>query len=178
MIIQTKNTKTDTETPLQEFVAEHLEPSVEGSVQLELPLQGGTQPLVYDPYNERVKLYGIRPQDIAERAPTDVSDELASKITVYAPAGDDDEWRDIGFQKEAVIRGFFEEQDAHLWTAYTNEERELSPREKEHRATVDLALSKPLIEAPVLVAGYESGQAQVEHSCNRRSGHSTLFGSV
>jgi beta-lysine N6-acetyltransferase len=150
--------------PLQELVEGQVDPTLEGSVSLELPLGDGTQPLVYDSYNERMKLYGVRPQDIAERAPTEVSEDLASKITVYAPPGDDRKWRDIGFQKEAVIQGFFEGSDAHLWAAYTNDERELSPREDAHRATVQLALSKPLVETPVLLPGFESDSAQPNDS--------------
>lgn len=154
----------DNRTPPQNFISEQAEPSIEGSVQAELPPAEDTQPFVYDPYNERVKLYGVRPQDIVKSAPTEVSSALVSKITVYAQPGDDKQWRHIGFQKEAVIRGFFEDEDAHLWTTYTNEQRELSPRETRHRATVELALSKPLIETPTLVAGYESGQALIEDS--------------
>lgn len=149
---------------LEDIVAEQLDPNQEGSIQIELPLESVTEPLVYDSYNERMKLYGVRPQDIAEIAPTEVSDDLASKITVYAHPGDERQWKNIGFQKEAVIRGFFEGEDAHLWATYTNEERELSPREIEHRLTVELALGKSTIDCPVLAPGYESGKAEVSDS--------------
>ena len=150
--------------PLQDIVTEQLDPNTDGSLQIELPLETGSQALVYDAYNERMKLYGVRPQDIAEHAPTDVEEELASKITVYAPAGDDRQWKDIGFQKEAVIRGFFEEEDAHLWAAYTSENREMSPRELEHQRTVELAMAKPVLEDAPLAAGFESDLASVEDS--------------
>ena len=151
-------------TPLQEFVKDRVEDDLEGSVALDLPVGENSQPLVYDSYNERMKLYGVRPQELEEHAPTEVSEDLASKITIYAPPGDDNKWQDIGFQKEAVIRGFFESEDAHLWATYTSDERENSPREEQHRSTVQLALSKPLMEAPVLLPGYQSDTALLEDS--------------
>lgn len=120
-----------------------------------------SEPVIYDPYNERVKLYGVRPDDLVTGAPAELSEEIATKITVYAPPGDARQWEEIGFQKEAVIRGFFEEQDAHLWAAYTSDVREASPKDDIHQATVDFALTKAPIEVPELLEGYVSEIATV-----------------
>lgn len=114
------------------------------------------EPVVIDPYNERIKLYGVRPEELADTDPSDLGEPIATKITVYAPPGNQDAWQDRGFQREAVIRGFFEDDDAHLWAAYTSETREASPKEQIHQATVNLALTKPVIEAPVLHEGFVS----------------------
>lgn len=153
---------THTTTTLEELVAENIEPHSAEPTCLELPLEDGTQPLVYDPYNERVKLYGVRPRDIAESSPTEVFDNLASKITIYAPPGEEQDWEEIGFQREAVIRGFFDTEDAHLWAAYTDEQRELTPKEAQHKATVEIALQKQVVQNPVLPQGYESDIAVVD----------------
>ena len=119
-------------------------------------LQNLIEPVIIDPYNERIKLYDVRPTDLAKAEPTELAEPIATKITVYAPPGDQTAWEGKGFQKEAVIRGFFEDKDAHLWAAYTSEARESAPREELHQATVDLALSKSVIEQPPLLEGFSS----------------------
>lgn len=121
----------------------------------------GTDQMVFDPYNERVKLYAVEPEELAVVTPEELGRDVASKITVYALPGQDDLWRDIGYQKEAVIQGFFPGDDAHLWATYTNEEREHAPRELIHARTVQLAQTKPLMESPSLLPGFHSQLATV-----------------
>ncbi len=149
---------------LEELVSEKLEGQPEAALTLELPVGESLKPVVFDPYNERVKLYGVDPQVVAEAAATEFNSDLASKITVYALPGEDRDWQDMGFQKEAVISGFFPEDDAHIWAAYTDQTRGEAEREAQHQETVQFALSKEIVVSPPLGTDFRSDIARVEDS--------------
>ncbi len=122
----------------------------------------GERDAVTDPYNRRLKLYGLRAADYsaldlaalftrAEGAPGELS-----KITVYAPPGDDGDWHQLGFRREGTIRGFFAGGgDAALWAAYRDPVRAVAPREPAHAEIVSLAQGKKPVE-PRLPEGYSS----------------------
>lgn len=139
---------------IQNFVHEQTQ-DPQAPVSLELALEDRSEPVIYDPYNERVKLYGVSALELQETAAPERPQEVASKITAYAPAGEKAQWRELGFRHEGVIRGFFEDGDAHLWAAYTDPERRVSEKEALHEAGVKIALAKPVLPTPELPAGYQ-----------------------
>lgn len=110
--------------------------------------------LVYDPYNERIKLYGVGVRETNEIITHAPVDDLAGKITVYSTPGEDSAWERGGFQKEAVIKGFFPDEDAHIWATFTESEREVAPRDELHDLTVEMAAAKPVSPVPELPEGY------------------------
>jgi len=145
-------------SPAKEYNLQDILPELQqpDPVAIELPHQDGGEPLVFDPYNERMKFYGLRPEEIVCLNPTDVSEDFCSKITVYAPPGDEKNWENIGFKREAVIKKFFRDEDAHLWAAYTSQEREVAPKDELHEAGVQIALAKQPLHDPSLAEGYSS----------------------
>ena len=116
---------------------------------------------VHDPYNERLKIYGAKPDSLD---PACVTEANVGKVTVYALPGEADSWEELGFQKEAVIRGFYEDEDAHLWAAYTEEARACSERESLHQTNVAIAVAKPVSPEVKLPGGFHCEVAAAEDS--------------
>ncbi|MBN2054507.1 hypothetical protein JW905_06270 [bacterium] len=130
-----------------------------------LSLPGGDRWGVFDPYNHRLKLYGVRPGCLdpgSTGLPLYVAAEdtrLFSKILVYAADGSESEWRRLGFTKEGVISGFYPDRTpAHIWSLMTSPERWSAPGEAQHDRTLTLAAAKSRIE-PELPPGYQSLRA-------------------
>ncbi|MCA9796537.1 MAG: hypothetical protein KC910_32235, partial [Candidatus Eremiobacteraeota bacterium] len=106
----------DTETVLASLsavAAEHVSPE---TVSFTLPV--AECPAVLDPYNQRLKVYelgaGELTASLAEAG--DGSTDLVGKVTAYALPGESRDWTEMGFRREAIIRGFYPEGvDAHLW---------------------------------------------------------------
>ncbi len=144
---------------LQGLVACHTEGEPDGPVSLELPLGESAIEAMLDPYNERIKLYELSARELTEGTLLEergtLPEDLASKITAYALPGATRQWGQLGFRKEAVIRGYFQDgHDAHLYASYTDPLREISPRDAEHDHGVQIAKSKARIE-PNLAEGFE-----------------------
>lgn len=147
---------------LESLVAVGAADNPETALALELPVGEQSHPVVYDPYNERVKLYGVGPQLVEATSAGELSSDLVGKITVYAKPGKEEHWSRLGFQREAVIKGYFTDGDAHLWATYTDESRGLAPKDELHDLTVELALSKDSIPRPALASGFSSEVASPE----------------
>ncbi len=100
---------------------------------------------VFDPYNQRLKLYLDGPEQLSPDLVDellDLGNETVSKITIYAKSGDDGAWEALGFHHEGVIRGFFEDADARIEARYPDAERSSSEREETHVETVKIACGK------------------------------------
>lgn len=152
---------------LQACVAEQVVGEVDGSVNvnLPLPLPRGRAKAVYDPYNERIKVYGLTASDLSGLEHAGGEEEVASKVTAYAPAGQPGSWQALGFRHEGCIRGYFEDgTDAHLWAAYTEQDRQLDTRRDEHDAGVRIARAKPALDDPTLPQGYTCHEGQTAHA--------------
>lgn len=136
--------------------------------QLEVPPStlihtGPDSSLIYDAHNERIKIYGMDPSFTEEIVSHNAVPDLAGKVTVYAPSGQQSDWKAAGFEREAVIQSFYENNDAELWACYPQEERRENEKEDFHQEALDIALSKPvLVSPPALPEGYRSevGNAQ------------------
>lgn len=118
---------------------------------------------VFDPYNRRIKLYGIGPDEFARYgdmlAGTGADPGICSKVTVYALPGADPEWASRGFRNEGIIRGFFAGHvDAVLWALYIDPERGETPKKEEQDRIVRLAEGKVPAKA-TLPPGYASREA-------------------
>ena len=127
---------------------------------LEIPFEKDSYDAVFDPYNERLKLFGISGKDLRRSglAPLIAGHKCVSgaytKLTVYAYPGDKNIWHSLSFALEGSILGFFDDSsNAVIWTAYQDDEREKRPLQVEHSKIMEDARSKPLIR-PSLKKGY------------------------
>lgn len=114
---------------------------------------GTARDLVFDPYNRRLKLYGVDADDLRAPRIRYWRDGLKSgrtpysKLIIYALPGDEMAWVRGGYVREGVIWGFFADgADAWLWSAFADDGRDLAPREREHEEIVSLAAEKPTVE--------------------------------
>ncbi len=123
-------------------------PEVKAVYACDFPASGGENgSAVFDIYNRRLKLYTIAPADYVRcltgreaGRPVDLPPDI-TKVTVYARPGDG--WRRHGFEREAIIRGFFADgTDAWLWALYTDLERGRDQREEEHMIITKIASAK------------------------------------
>lgn len=76
---------------------------------------------IFDPYNQRVKIYGLAAVDFDEALITKLTDEQEqfTKLIVYALPGDDERWQENNFRYEGVINGFFANRiDATIWSLF------------------------------------------------------------
>ncbi|MCD4814415.1 putative beta-lysine N-acetyltransferase [bacterium] len=106
---------------------------------------------VFDPRNERVKLYGVTIADIQAQCSPPVSsanaDLVFSKIIVYTTQGDDQAWQEIGFVKEGKINGFFKSHlDSVIWSFFLSDHRGQDDRAGEQNKIVTSVQSKPVID--------------------------------
>ncbi|MEK8088402.1 GNAT family N-acetyltransferase [Thermithiobacillus plumbiphilus] len=108
-----------------------------------LNVNGRQFALVTDPHNARAKIYGITASDFSgssrclELLRTPPERSGFSKVTVYTRPGQEGVWQALGFRREAVIHGFFQDRcDAHLWACYTDPTRAVDPRAREHAQTL------------------------------------------
>lgn len=146
----------DTETVLASLSAVASEHVGQETVSFTLPV--ADCPAVLDPYNQRLKVYelgaGELTASLAEAG--EGSTDLIGKVTAYALPGDGRDWTEMGFRREAVIRGFYPDGvDAHLWAAYADPERLSSANEPVHQAGVAIAQSKGRLLAPELPDGFD-----------------------
>jgi beta-lysine N6-acetyltransferase len=146
---------TDVVSNLLSLAADQIDETAEGAVDFTIPLANGDRPAVLDPYNERLKIYNVRPEDLQTALCSEQPTLLSGKITAYARPGGDEGWENLGFRAEGTIRGYFrDDTDAHLWAAYPDSSREEAPREQLHDQTVSLALSKDRLSSPGLPEGF------------------------
>jgi putative beta-lysine N-acetyltransferase len=115
--------------------------------------RGGERELVYDPHNDRLKLYDIGGGDLRDpavrfwRDGVDAVPRAYSKLVVYGRPGEEMTWVREGYVREAIIWGFFADgTDAWLWSAFAEGGRDLAPRDEVHDRTVALAAAKPTVE--------------------------------
>lgn len=124
----------------------------------ELPRQGGRE-AVFDPYNRRIKLYGVGPVEYeagcAEMITGAGADPgVCSKVAVYALPGDDLEWEELGLAREGVIQGFFAGGvDAVIWAGYSDPKR-ARPSDKGEIERIIRAARKKAPANPAFPAGY------------------------
>ena len=148
---------------LENRLLPQLDQQQEALPSLSLPLADNQYDAVYDPYNERIKLYGVTPQCLSELPPVETDSSQAGKVTAYALPGNSYEWAALGFREEGVIRGYFEDgADAHLWAAYSEAGRETNVREELHEHGIQIALSKSPLVRPELPEGYVCQTARPE----------------
>lgn len=146
---------------IQNLVAEQTPEPTDSPVCLELPMgsPANSCPAVLDPYNERIKLYELSAEELCEIGGTELKEptnQVATKVTAYAKPGGGAQWEELGFRREAVIKGFFEDGgDAHLYASYPDPERAESDCENQHRRGVEIARAKPLVVEPQLPEGFE-----------------------
>jgi len=148
---------------MRELLIDELGPSCFDSrdvFNLEIPFERGSYDAVFDPYNERLELFGISGKDLRRSglAPLITGPECVSgaytKLTVYAYPGEIDIWHSLWFALEGSILGFFDDSsNAVIWTAYQDDERKKRPFQAEHSKIMENARSKPLIR-PSLKKGY------------------------
>jgi putative beta-lysine N-acetyltransferase len=127
---------------------------------LEIPFEKGSCEAVFDPYNHRLKLFGISGRDFRKG---NISAVLTgskcvsgaySKLIVYAYPGDNDIWHRHGFTMEGTIIGFFaDSSDAVIWSVYQDSKREKNPLQIEHGKKMETARSKNTVK-PSLRKGY------------------------
>lgn len=128
---------------------------------------GRTAEVVDDPHNRRIKLLGATPEtfDASEaliRRIRETGDAPRTKLTVYAPAGDEPAWAGRGFREEAVIRGYFPDGgDAHLHARYTDAARAQDPQGSAQDAIVELARGKEPVRG-VFPVGHALRRADVD----------------
>jgi putative beta-lysine N-acetyltransferase len=123
---------------------------------LELATSAGRCEAVLDPPNQRVKLLGLRIQDLDEPEIAGLIAGLSdpalpyTKLTVYALPGDEMAWITRGFLKEGVILGFFADGiNAHVWARFADDGRDLAPRDAEHdRILIAAAAKTPRLPQP------------------------------
>jgi putative beta-lysine N-acetyltransferase len=120
----------------------------------------GERQAIFDPHNERMKLYGLAPGDCTGPELWSLLNALTqhvqciSKVTVYARPKGRAVWRQNSFRHEGFIRGFFGDgADAHLWAYYTSSRRAVAAEERVHNEILALAQSKKT-RSPSLPAGY------------------------
>ncbi len=148
---------------IREYITDQLGPECFESREvfnLDLTFQDQTFDAVFDPYNERLKLFGISGKDLRRSglAPLITGPKCVSgaytKLTVYAYPGDKNIWYSLCFALEGSISGFFDDSsNAVIWAAYQDDEREKRPLQVEHSKIMENARSKPLIR-PSLTKGY------------------------
>ncbi|HUF10151.1 MAG TPA: GNAT family N-acetyltransferase [Rhodothermales bacterium] len=121
------------------------------------PLHGHLTTL--DPRNERIRLFAVTADDIAEPEALDLirrrfdENEGFTKLTAYASDEAASKWKKLGFNKEGRIGRFFRDgSDAILWTRYSDEARAESVAEQQKRdeEVLEAALSKEPVESPLL----------------------------
>jgi beta-lysine N6-acetyltransferase len=127
-----------------------------------LPLKApsGDIELQYDPYNRRLKFFDLKPGDVPESEDlkscllSDNSENpLYSKLIVYARQGTSG-WESLGFQREAVIHGFYGTgDDAELWAKYPDSRRAKDAEQDTNDKVHEIAQSKEPVD-PVLPDGY------------------------
>jgi putative beta-lysine N-acetyltransferase len=127
---------------------------------------GSRRDLVFDPYNRRLKLYRVSAEDLGFPEIRFWRDGLRSgaqpysKLIVYGLPGDEMEWVRRGFIREGVILGYFADgQDAWIWSAFNEGQRDMAPHDGEHEQIVALAVDKPTIE-PDLPDGFSCRRAR------------------
>ncbi len=115
---------------------------------------------IFDAYNQRIKLYQLdasafqRDEVCAELIRSAGKDLFFTKLSAYAYEGEDELWRELGFQKEAVIQGFYpDHQDAHLWCYYPGSERACDADFVKHQEGVEIASQRSPV-TPGLPEGY------------------------
>jgi len=122
-----------------------------GFLQFALPPGEGDRltEVILDPHNARVKLLGATATSLAEGDLSAVHaawcerPESYTKLTVYAAAGEDGRWRELGFHTEAVIRGFFADGTAaKVWASYSDAARAENPRRSSQDEIVRLATAR------------------------------------
>lgn len=110
--------------------------------------------------NRRIKLYEVHPSDLADLACSQAWWGLASKILAYSRAGQDQQWLQLGWRREGLIRGFFaDSSEAHLWAAYTELSRAREHGRPEHEESLKVALSRPPLASAILPEGYRTSLA-------------------
>lgn len=115
----------------------------------QLPLESGNCEALFDPYNERLKVFGItgrkfrRGNLIPELTDPGEVFGAYSKLIIYAYPGDKEIWHSLGFALEGNIRGYFTDSSpAMIWTAYLDHERGKHPVQNEHVKIVETARAK------------------------------------
>jgi hypothetical protein len=100
----------------------------------------------FDARNSAVRLFGLTAAEFGASADCRLLLERESeqsgftKLTVYAPPGQDRLWRRLGLRREARIRGWFRYYlDAHLWCRYGSLERERYEDRGRHDRILDAA---------------------------------------
>ena len=134
----------------------------DGFLQFSLPSCEGERltEVILDPHNARVKLLGVTATFLAEgdlsavHAAWTEGTGSYTKLTAYAPIGEDRRWRELGFRREAIIRGFFADgAPAHLWASYSDPARAANPRRSSQDEIVRLARARESTDVQ-LPAGY------------------------
>ena len=125
---------------------------------------------IYDPYNDRLKLFNLSARDLHNSDFMDIFtvksaiDSAYTKLTIYATGNDVDTWHRYGFRYEGSIPGFFRNSGkAMLWARYFDLDRESTPLQKEHSKIVDLARNEKYVK-PALRTGYKYGVVDSEDS--------------
>lgn len=128
---------------------------------LEIPSDEGKIDALYDPYNSRLKIYGVTGLKFriitADPLIEDIcnASEAFTKLIIYAYPGNEEIWRRLGFSLEGTILGFYGgTENAVIWASYLDYERAQIPLQDEHIKTMNLAKGKNTVE-PSLKRGYE-----------------------
>jgi len=124
--------------------------------------------MIFDYHNQRIKLRGVASDGLRFEHLDELHAAIAdssfawTKVVVYAHPGADDVFRRGDMVHEATLEGFFANgDDAHLWSAFLNDERRI-PIDGE---TLDeiLAGARALeAKEPVLAEGYRCRTARSE----------------
>lgn len=124
------------------------------------PLHGHLSTL--DPHNERIRMFGVTADVLAEPEARSVlrrkfdESEAYTKLTAYAPDDAAAKWEDLGFRKEGHIANFFRDgTDATIWTRYSDESRAESESEAREKEVLEIALAKEPIDSPILPGEFE-----------------------
>lgn len=128
----------------------------------------GSVDALYDPYNERLKLFDVTPAQLADSAELFAmigdSDPQHpyTKVIVYARDGQD--FSALGLESEASIWGFFANGDtATLWCKYLSNERAKTVEFHDDERALSIAATKTAID-PVLPKGYTCATATLHEA--------------
>lgn len=121
--------------------------------------------LTIDPHNDRIKLYGVTPDDLEGLEGTLTTCGLAGKIIAYALPGASKSWEALDFRSEGTLHGFFaDNQDAHLWAAYPNPSRGREEDAFHHALVIQSALDRCRAYNLPLPVGYRCDLAGPEQA--------------
>jgi putative beta-lysine N-acetyltransferase len=133
-----------------------------------LPRPLNKQLLKLDPYNERVKLFGVTAEILADPEAQRAiehrfdEDDRFSKLIVYARGDDEDAWQGLGYAREGRIVRFFKDgSDATLWTRYSDWARGLSDAaEEDDEKALKIALDKEPVDQPLIPGEFKVKRAK------------------